>query len=1360
MLSQSFVITKIVTEDYPTLNCEYMILDESGRKIAPQQTDMQLTENGIDQSIINLNCQLNKNPEPVSVVLTIDNSASMSQLTESGQTRLELIKIAAKRFVNLLHSNTEIALTHFGADTYRDLSYTFDKNLVNNTINTILPNGGGTDINKALTHSDGSIASTKGANYKKIIVFLTDGEDRNLKKEQLISMFIDNNVTLYTVSIYTKMDNELVEISEETGGMAFNNIQGDGKIVSVFEALANIISGLDLCRLDYVSNNCDIQRMITLSYKDQFKDSTRITLSKSQLVEYETNPKKLDLYKNNNQSNIINIVSSKDTLIVTNIQSLYSSVEISEPNSTAFPIKLAIGEKLKIKVTNPNDDFVRSDLIKISSNSCENQDIVIQYKPVEQNLEVKVPNGGEQYSVGSSINLVWSDESKSSSYKIDYSTDAGYSWSEIIDNYNDLSFPWEKIPDTPTEDALLRVTEGRNRRSLVQTHSLGLIDSTPISKVEKIIPYTNNRYILMSRFRDKFQYRNLSLDTNGQKSDFKSYMRLVILILDENLDVLKYKSLVCVEDNFHITNINDDIYLLLNNPYLIAYDTLNYIRNENANNNGVLLKIDPNLDLVDYKIIDNKNPLTKGIKYYLSLKSSQNYLHLIGATNRNLDYDGVPIIDDQGSLDIYYIARINSNLTLDRINYWDFEKDKLNFYQLGMQVKSDNDIVIWGVGSGDGYLGLDTNYSRFLAMNYNYDDNRIRLKNYLSFKSSVDFTAMDYLSFKDINYYSIQTNKATYYDNENKTIGNDDHFVRVIAYNDNYELLWERTFDEDAKDKNLALFESNSILMGGRTNERIIFENDTINRNQNTILVTSLNPYNGNLNWVHHLEEPIYTGNLITNDNKIILSGFVNKSLDFGNKYYSNIDPNSSHTKEFIWSLEYNPIISDISDSLWAINKAKFSIIDTIDFGKVYIGSRKDSLIDGFIRRLLPGNVTINSITIDDARFTTNFSNPIILEDKIDLRVQLNSDISGSNLARGTIKTSIGDYYFYVLSEEIGGNSSFLWSYKELDIDFGNVDILQNKKISDWVIRNKDEAVIGIDSIRIVGDTYDQFSYIVSPSENHIYAFDTLESDFVYTPKISGPSQAEVEYYLDISREPVVAKLRGNGISKDSIRGLISVDTLSGFPESLTFLPIRIKITDNPKSLSLSRLEVDIEYNATLLLPFRFDNEGTVTNKIRRITIPINESDIKTKLVEKRFLPTIGNAISTDIRIVGIRAYNQLNEEILANKIATENGQFVLNGVCFTNGQYRLYSDGSPYRIDIVEENGEFFVDYNLIEDGFINLSIYDINGKLLTTLVAKDLGKGEHRTEIGTKNISNGNYILRLETKNQNISKIFTITK
>lgn len=60
--------------------------------------------------------------------------------------------------------------------------------------------------------------------------------------------------------------------------------------------------------------------------------------------------------------------------------------------------------------------------------------------------------------------------------------------------------------------------------------------------------------------------------------------------------------------------------------------------------------------------------------------------------------------------------------------------------------------------------------------------------------------------------------------------------------------------------------------------------------------------------------------------------------------------------------------------------------------------------------------------------------------------MQLNSDISGSNLARGTIKTSIGDYYFYVLSEEIGGNSSFLWSYKELDIDFGNVDILQNKR--------------------------------------------------------------------------------------------------------------------------------------------------------------------------------------------------------------------------------------------------------------------------------------------------------------------------
>lgn len=1361
LLSQSVVITKVETEAYPTLNCEYIVLDENGRKIAPDRSEMSVTENGIAQTINSLSCDNNKSPVPISVVLTIDNSTSMNEITESGKSRLEVIKSAAIKFIDLLHPDTEIAITHFGADTYRDLSFTTDRNLARQAITNIPPNGGGTDITKAITNTDGSVASTNGAKYTKIIVFMTDGVVGSLDKTVLIKPFIDNSITLYTVSIYTNMDRELVEMSDETGGIAFDNLENEEKINSVFQALANLISGLDACKLSYISENCGRDRNIVLSYNKVFSDSTLIMLSKDQLVEYTANPNNIIFNKGDTQNYYSNIVSKKDTLVITDIYSLYSGFDILEPAKTDFPIKLAIGERLRFRIANPNDGIDRSDVIRIVSNSCEDQDIGVRYIPEENGLKVVVPNGGEQYYVGNATSLKWSNSVDKLNYNVDYSADAGFSWNKIVSNYNASDFPWEKIPNTPTDEALLRVTEASNSQNRIQTHSLGLIDSTPLSKINNIIKYGDKQYLMLTKFKDKFEYRGLKLDTVGQPNEYKNDIRTVLLKLDENLDPAGYKVFFTEDINFLMTSIKDDIYLLFDNPRTISFDALNYVKNSTSYNTGVLLKINKSLNLDTFKLIENESQLVVGTTYYKGLESSDNKLHLYGNTNGELRYDSTKVIDRLELNRINYIARFDADLNFEKINYWDYNIDSLNFDYRGMQPISDDKVILWGAGSGAGLLKLDTNYNRVIALENDYNSPNLKVKNYISYKSSVDYKLMDYKSYKDINYYLIQTNKLTYYDKESQTLGSDDAFVRLLAINDNNELLWEKVYDKYMLDKNIEVFDNNSIVLAGKTNEPIIIGRDTIPRSRsNTIFVTSSNLYNGTVNWTKYLEQPVYTGNLLTAENRVVLTGSINKSLDFGNNFNSNIVTNSDYEKQFVWSLEYNAETSDISDSLWTINKATFDYIDTIDFGKVYLGSRKDSLVLDFITRVSLGEVTINKITIDDTRYDTDFVGPVDLQDKLDVRFRFNSDMAGSNISRGTIETSQGNYYFYLLSEEIGDNSSFLWSYKELDIDFGDVDISLNKTISDWLVLNKNEATIGIDSVIIVNDINNEYSYNITSPSNHIYAYDTLQSDFTYTPKIKGASNAEVHFFLDVRREPVIVKLRGNGISKDSLRLVVSIDTLSAFPGSLTLVPIRIKFSDNPLSLDMQRLEVDLEYNATLLLPFRFDDEGKVINKVRQITIPITKEEIQNNLAEKRFLPTIGNAISTALDIINVRVYNSRGEEILQTKIEHEDGQFTLDGVCFSDGQYRLYEDSAPNRIDILAENGDYFVNYNLVEDGFTNLSVYDITGKLVTTLAAKDLVKGAHRTEINTDNITNGNYILRLETPTQIISKIFTITK
>src|SRR5690606_19364249 len=116
-------------------------------------------------------------------------------------------------------------------------------------------------------------------------------------------------------------------------------------------------------------------------------------------------------------------------------------------------------------------------------------------------------------------------------------------------------------------------------------------------------------------------------------------------------------------------------------------------------------------------------------------------------------------------------------------------------------------------------------------------------------------------------------------------------------------------------------------------------------------------------------------------------------------------DQNSGNFyKPYIWSIGITRIPQgDISDSLWSIKESSFDYIDTIDFGKVYLGVKKDSLVERFIFQTAPFDLEIKSITIDSPNFTSDFSGPINLQNSLDVTFRFNPNQGGSDIGRGTI---------------------------------------------------------------------------------------------------------------------------------------------------------------------------------------------------------------------------------------------------------------------------------------------------------------------------------------------------------------------
>ena len=79
--------------------------------------------------------------------------------------------------------------------------------------------------------------------------------------------------------------------------------------------------------------------------------------------------------------------------------------------------------------------------------------------PTTPAIVVTFPNDGEKLAVGSLQEITWASTGTIGSVKIEYSTDGGNAWVEIIASMtNDGSYDWE-VPNTPSEDCLVRVSE-------------------------------------------------------------------------------------------------------------------------------------------------------------------------------------------------------------------------------------------------------------------------------------------------------------------------------------------------------------------------------------------------------------------------------------------------------------------------------------------------------------------------------------------------------------------------------------------------------------------------------------------------------------------------------------------------------------------------------------------------------------------------------------------------------------------------------------------------------------------------------------------------------------------------------------
>ncbi len=158
------------------------------------------------------------------ISLVFDDSGSMDAYIESGQTKLQAAKAAAKTIVTTTKDWSESYSGNYGIGVVRFSNYAetvalphIDYKYIDDCIDTV-GDGGGTSIYSGIDMGIAQLENIKSGN--KIIILMTDGQDGSENKAlESAQKAADAKIKIYTIGFGDGVDEELLkQIAEKTKG--------------------------------------------------------------------------------------------------------------------------------------------------------------------------------------------------------------------------------------------------------------------------------------------------------------------------------------------------------------------------------------------------------------------------------------------------------------------------------------------------------------------------------------------------------------------------------------------------------------------------------------------------------------------------------------------------------------------------------------------------------------------------------------------------------------------------------------------------------------------------------------------------------------------------------------------------------------------------------------------------------------------------------------------------------------------------------------------------------------------------------------------------------------------------------------
>jgi len=453
-------VYNVNTENYPEISAEFLLLDQFGQQIqSVTPSDFYIDESGVVRQVDVVSCPPPPGKKDISVILIIDVSTSME-----GE-RLQRAKEAGKNLVTKIteRGGSEVGIIAFADDAFIVSGFTDDQAQLTGAIDVLVAKGGTNYQNAFLDPLSGAVSLSESAQHETHIFFLTDGYGK-VEPGAIILGAATANLVVHSLAYNIELPEVLEEISDNTGGLSFNNLVSQEELADAFDEILNYAFNSARCTMKWQTEGCLTDRDVSIIYKPITLHDDFTYYTDAENLAYFFYP--LDNFLVFETPGILQIgtEAKNGDIRIDSIKSSHPYFKVISPSIDDSSLLIPEGDDVQIYIEyDPGDPSLASSIITIYSSSCRFNEIYViggddGTSPSLGGLELVEPVGGEIYLSAADTLVRWEGVLPSQEIEIEFSRNDGLVWEPMSEGAIDLS---EDInyPSITSDECLIRVSQ-------------------------------------------------------------------------------------------------------------------------------------------------------------------------------------------------------------------------------------------------------------------------------------------------------------------------------------------------------------------------------------------------------------------------------------------------------------------------------------------------------------------------------------------------------------------------------------------------------------------------------------------------------------------------------------------------------------------------------------------------------------------------------------------------------------------------------------------------------------------------------------------------------------------------------------